>query len=255
MKLNEDKCHLLVAGHKYENCWAMIGDTRIWEAHRQKLLGVHIDNQLNFGYHVEQICLKAGRKLSALARISHLLSQERRRVIAKAFIESQFSYCPLIWMFVNRTTNSKINRLHDRLLRIVYYDYESTFEQLLQKDHSFTIHQRNIQSLAIEMFKTKINENPLFMKEIFVEKKDSGHNLRSHSFQDLESMNIHKVHTGEDTLRFLGWKIWKLIPSEFKELDTLDKFKNKIKTWKPLQCPCRLCKLYVKGVGYINREL
>ena len=102
------------------------------------------------------------------------------------------------------------------------------------------------------MFKTKINENPLFMKEIFVEKRDSGHNLRSHCLQDFESMNIHKVHTGEDTLRFLGWKIWKLIPTQFKELDSLDKFKMKIRTWKPLQCPCRLCKLYVQRVGYIN---
>ena len=112
MKLNEEKCHLIIAGHKYENAWAMIGDARIWETQKQKLLGVNIDNQLNFKYHVSQICLKAGRKLSALARISHLLSQDRRRIISKAFIESQFSYCPLVWMFVDRTVNWKINRLH-----------------------------------------------------------------------------------------------------------------------------------------------
>ena len=60
-------------------------------------------------------------------------------------------------MFVDRTVNWKINRLHERALRIVYYDYESTFEELLKKDNAFTIHQRNIQSSAIEMFKTMKN--------------------------------------------------------------------------------------------------
>lgn len=80
-------------------------------------------------------------------------------------------------MFVNRTINSKINRIHERTLRIVYYDYESTFEQLLKRDQSFTIHERNIQALAIEMYKTKNNDNPSFMKEIFVEKTSKRYNL------------------------------------------------------------------------------
>ena len=52
-------------------------------------------------------------------------------------------------MFVDRTVNGEINRLHERALRIVYYDYESTFEELLEKDKAFTIHERNFQSLAI----------------------------------------------------------------------------------------------------------
>ena len=255
MKLNEDKCHLIIAGHKYENVWAMIGESRIWETDKQKLLGVHIDNQLNFKYHVNQICLKAGRKISALSRISHLLSQEKRRIIAKTFIESQFNYCPLVWMFVDRTLNSKINRLHERTLRIVYYDYESTFDKLLENDGSFTIHQRNIQALAIEMYKTKMNENPSFMKNIFVEKRETGHNLRSGTVQDFESMNVKKVHMGEDSLRFLGCKIWKLIPTEIKELKSLNQFKTKIRNWKPIKCPCRLCKTYVQRIGYIDQGI
>ena len=75
----------------------------------------------------------------------------------KAFNESQFSYCLLIWMFNSRGVSNKINHLHERSLRIVYKYNNSSFEDLLKKDRSFTIHQRNIQLLAIELFKVKGN--------------------------------------------------------------------------------------------------
>ena len=59
---------------------------------------------------------------------------EKRRTIINAFFNSQFSYCPLIWMFYSRLINNKINRLQKRCLRIVYSDNQSTFEELLEKD-------------------------------------------------------------------------------------------------------------------------
>ena len=252
MKLNEDKCHLLIGGNKYEHVSAMIGNSRIWESRREKLLGIHIENNLSFNYHITEICNKAGRKVSALARMSHYLSSYRRRLIAKTFIESQFSYCPLVWMFHDRAINRKINKLHERTLRIVYSDYTSTFEELLEKDNSFTIHQRNIQSLAIEMYKTKHGYNPNFMKNIFVDKRENGYSLRSKNKQDFESINIYKARTGEDTLRFLGCKIWEMVPVEIKEAKSLDKFKNIIKCWAPVKCPCRMCRNYIQRIGYVD---
>lgn len=250
MKLNESKCHLLIAGHKYEHIFTTIGNVKIWETQREKLLGINIDNKLNFKYHVEQICAQAGRKLTALARIINNFSLIRRRTIMKAFIESQFSYCPLVWMFTDRTVNYKINRLHERALRVVYADNTSSFEELLRKDKSCTIHQRNIQNLAIEMFKCKNNEGPAFLKEIFVAKKNTSY-MRTRNCNDFESMNINKVHTGEDTLRYLGCKVWDILPSEIKESQSVQQFKSKIRTWLPINCPCRLCKTYVAHIGYI----
>ena len=73
----------------------------------------------------------------------------------KSFIEVHFGYCPLVWMFHGRVLNRKINHLHERSLRIVYKDSISSFHELLQKDHSFTIHHRKIQSLANELYKIK----------------------------------------------------------------------------------------------------
>ena len=75
----------------------------------------------------------------------------------KAFITSQFGYCPLVWMFHSRAINNRINKLHERSLRIVYKDRNSTFEDLLEKDNSVTIHQRNLQMLLLEMYKRKLS--------------------------------------------------------------------------------------------------
>ena len=72
-------------------------------------------------------------------------------------MESQLGYCPLTCMFFSRKANSKTNHIHERSLRIMYKDNISFFEELLKKDKSFCILPRNIQSLAIELFKVKSN--------------------------------------------------------------------------------------------------
>ena len=249
MKLNADKCHLLVAGNKHELTWASIGSEQIWETNEQRLLGIHIDRNLNFETHIKSICKEANIKLTAIARYARLLTFEKLRVLLKSFVESQFAYCPLAWMFHNRKINLKINRLHERALRLLYCDDKSTFEELLQKEGTFTIHQRNIQSLAIEMFKTKNNIGPELLNNIFLDRNYNGPSLRNVS--DFKMPNINTVHYGEDSLRFFGYKIWELIPIEIKYVDDLLTFKSKIRNWAPKICPCRLCKTYIQGVGFI----
>ena len=79
------------------------------------------------------------------------MTTEQRRKIIPAYINSQFVYCPLVWMFHSRTLNNRINKIHKRALRIIYNDSKLTYDELLHKDNSFTIHERNSQTLAIEM--------------------------------------------------------------------------------------------------------
>ena len=95
MKLNQDKCHSLLSGHKQEMIQANIGQTKIWKSRKKKLLAITIDRNLRFDIYVLNQCKKAGRKLSALTRICKFMSLERRRTLMKFFIESQFGYCPL----------------------------------------------------------------------------------------------------------------------------------------------------------------
>ena len=88
------------------------------------------------------------------------MSTEKLRLLMKTFIETQFNYCPLIWMFHSRKLNKRINRLHERALRVAYKDDDLTFQQLLEKYNSFTIHERNLQKLAILMYQVKHKMRP-----------------------------------------------------------------------------------------------
>jgi hypothetical protein len=249
MKLNTEKCHLLVAGFKHEQVWAKIGNELIWESNEEKLLGVTIDRKLNFEKHIANICQRAHSKLSAIARYRRFLDFDKLKALIKAFVESQFSYCPLVWMFHDRNVNNRINRLHERALRLLYSDDISTFQVLLEKSNEFTIHQRNIQSLAIEMFKAKHNVGPYILQDIFIGRHYTGPKLRTST--DFKVEKVNTVHFGDNSLLCFGRKIWHLIPSRIKDVDHLDSFKNQIRYWKPVKCPCRLCKQFVKDLGYI----
>ena len=114
--------------------------------------------------------LFSGQKLHALSRISHFLDTEQLKRIMKAFILSQFNYCPLVWMFCDRTLNNQINRIHERALQITYKDMRSDFHAMLLRDNAVLIHIRNLQLLMTEIYKTKWELNLSFMKEISVEK-------------------------------------------------------------------------------------
>ena len=163
------------------------------------------------------------------------MNKEKRRLILKAFIESQFGYCPLVWMFHNRTLNNRINRLHERALRITYKDSHLSFQELLDLDGSFTIHHRNLQRLATEMFKAKNNLGPAFMNENFPVSTNN-HNLRI--CPAFEGTNVHSVYNGTETISFRGPKTWTMVPSDIRNSISLKVFKAKIKRWKPEGCTC-----------------
>ena len=104
MKLNENKCHLLVSGFKHEVLWADIGGKHIWESTEKKLLGLHIDRDLKFTSHVSKLCTQGGQKLTAISRIAKFMSLEKRKLLINSFFKSQFEYCPLTWYTVELLT-------------------------------------------------------------------------------------------------------------------------------------------------------
>ena len=93
-----------------------MGDEKIWESAKQKLLGMEISRNRNFDDHVISLCKKTGRKLAVLARLSKFMSLKQKQILMKTFVESHFGYFPLIWMFHSKKVNSKINHLQQRSL-------------------------------------------------------------------------------------------------------------------------------------------
>ena len=87
------------------------------------------------------------------------------------------------------------------------------------------------------------------MKDIFPE-RDLKYNLRKDA--GFKIKNVSTVRCGTDTISYLGPKIWNLLPGYMKEIQNLETFKKEIKPWVPQNCPCKLCKLYVPGIGYLN---
>ena len=245
MKINTDKSHLIMSRNK--SIVAKIDEFDIQSENQQELLGIVIDSNLTFEDHVSKICKKASQKLNALARVSSYMDIHKKKLLMKSFITSQFGYCPLIWMFHSRTLNKRINSIHERSLRITYSDKVSTFQELLEKDNSVSIHQRNLQILATEMFKVYKNISPELLNDIF-EPKESCYRLRANSFK---TRKVTSVHHGTESLSFLGPKIWDLVPLDIKQSENIDIFKSKIKRLSFPECPCRLCKIFIPQLGFI----
>ena len=135
----------------------------------------------------------------------------KKKSLVSSFFNSQFNYCSLIWMFHSRITNNKINRLHERSLRLLYGNNSSSFEKLLEQDKSVTIHTRNLRILATEMFKVYQNISPLILSEIF-HQRENNYNLRINS--DFAMPNVRSVFHWTESILYLGPKIWDIVPLE-----------------------------------------
>ena len=254
MKLNASKCHLLICGHKHESMILNIGGNQVIESNAVKLLGMQIESELTFSKYMETLCKKASQKMNALSRLCAIIPFSKRKLLMSAFFNSQFSYSPLVWMFHSRKINTKINNLHYRALRMVYRDSSASFDELLRRDGTIKIHHRNVQCLAIELYKVINNMGPIFMRDIFSENKNSScDNVSSHTRSQAYFYNYSNpktVNCGINTLRNLAPKIWESVPIEIRNSPHLAMFKLKIKNWVPYDCPCRICQLFIPQLGF-----
>ena len=123
--------------------------------------------------------------------------------------------------------NNKINRIHERCLRIIYNDKKSTFYQLLGKDGSVSIHKRNLRFLACEMFQLKRGMAPELIKELLLPNRQHSYELRNNP--DFVVPIVKSVHKVLKSLSYLSPKLWELLPLETKKTETLLQFKAKIK--------------------------
>ena len=130
-------------------------------------------------------------------------------------------------MFHSRAMEHRINRIHGRTLRLIYPNQlQLTFKELLEKNKAVSIHQRNLQTLATEIYKAKNKISPEVINSLF-EFTNKNYNLRNAPI--LKWNRYFTVHYGSESLVSLAPKIWELVPDSIREVKTLSIFKIKLK--------------------------
>ena len=148
-----------------------------------------------------------------------------------------------VWL-LSFNMNNKINDLHERSLHIVYKGSNSSFKNLLEIDSSFTVHHRNIQSLAINLFKIKENLQNTIMNDV-LQTRTLTYNLRSQI--DCKEFYQHQSFWPEFTLLFCLKSL-----EHIKIASRLHVFKSKIRKREPKESHCNLCRLYVSNLwGFV----
>ena len=115
---------------------------------------------------------------------------------------------------------------------------KSSFEELIERDNTKTIHTKNLQKLMIEVYKSLNHLNPEYMWELFV-KKDVQYNLRTKELCKLPSVSSQRY--GLNSLSFRGSLLWNTIDDEIKLSPSLEVFKKKVRSWSGISCTCFIC--------------
>ena len=194
------------------------------------VLGINMDNKLNFNSHVSSMCNKAGRQLNVLQRLKGSLDYASRLSIYKSFIMSNFNYCPVVWMFTSKSSLLKLETIKNRALRFVLDDYASDYYDLLKKADVPGMKIMALRFLAIEVYKCINGLNPKYLNDLFIVKKCK------YNLQDDSVINRNKVQTtnyGLKSFKDYGAKIWNVLPDCCKGVVSLDEFKvfNQILEW------------------------
>ena len=115
--------------------------------------------------------------------------------------------------------------------------------------NSVSIHHKNIRLLSIELYKVKHNLSNQVMSGLF-NLRNINYDFRSQT--DFELVPIYITDYGARSLRYFAPKIWNIVPIDIRNSNSLSEFTTKIKSWKPVTCPCNLCRTFVGQVGYID---
>ena len=236
---NPAKFQLMFLGNFGDNCdiKVRVDNTILRPKSCVKLLGLIIDSKLSFSEHVQTLCKSASAKVKALFRIRPYLNLISAKRLCEAFVLSSFNYCPLIWMYGCKSNHTLIN-FQFRALQAVYFNFSSSFTELLERDASVSIHVKNLRYLLIEIYKIIHRESPSFLWDMFVT-KSSPYSLRSGGSLKLPPTKTQKF--GTRSITFRGSLLWGSLPHSLKSAESLKLFKTQIKSWSGEACTCHIC--------------
>ena len=197
------------------NWYLTINNAEIKSKESVTILGIEIDNKLNFEKHVSTICKKANNQLNAIRRIGADLGQKEKEILINSFVYSNFT---------TRKGINNIEKVQERSLKFILNDYDKTYFQLLDISKKPSMEVKRLRILITEIFKTLNDSNPVFMKDIFHYCQSKSHNEHN--------LHVHSRNTsryGNNSLRILGAHIWNPLQENIKSTDSVYKLKNFLK--------------------------
>jgi len=239
MEANPSKFQCIIANDKSDVSTVIkIDDVNIVCEKNVKLLGIHIDNELNFDFHISKILKRAGSQLNALGRMSNFLNECTKLQMVKTFIIAHLNYCPAVWHFTSSKSTIKIEKLMCRALRIVFNDKLTDYHSLLEKAGLPTQKIARIRNIAIETYKALNNIGPSYMANLILSKQ-SNYNLRSKKLCVVP--HARTTRTGLNSFTHFASSMWNTLPNDIKLASDLETFRNNIKSWKGNGCMCSTC--------------
>ena len=230
MKANADKFQLMFISKNdiTENLHLNINDKLVYSSLSIDILGVEIDNKLNFNICIDNICKKASKQINTLKRIKHCLDNDSKKIMYNSYINSNFNYCPLIWMYSGKTSLNQLEQTDKRALRFVTNDCNSDYQLLCAKENQLSIYKKFIKFVAIQMYKIRKKIAPPYIQELF-EFRTTSYDMRDNDQFSVPVFN--SITYGKRSFRYYGSKLWNKLPYEIKQNISLSTFKSGLSSW------------------------
>ena len=230
LKANPDKFHSLIINPRKldknkSDTVLNIDDTDIIKTEKIKLLGVYIDDKLEFTEHIRELCIKASQKVGVLSRLRNLIPCKAKLLLYKTFILPHLTYCHLTWQFCRSSDKRKLERIQERALRAIYKSHSETYKELLGRADLPTLYNRGLQDTATLMYKVKNGLAPENVSALFVRKR-STHSLRN---SDFVLPRFDTKRYGKHCIRYLGPLLWTKLSKDLKNSPTVATFRTKIR--------------------------
>ena len=214
------------------------------EIHPQKcvrLLGIQLDDKLNFNEHICILCRKAGRQLSILARLSKKLSPNAKSIMFHTFLLCHFNYCQAVWHFCSIRDMKKAEKIQHRALRYVCNDLISSYHSLRLKCDRPLLFTQRLKSIITEVHKICYGISPVYLRSLISIKE------RKYETRNVITLNqplVRRVRYGLNSVRYQASKIWNNLCNDLKLENNYCDFKRLIGQWNGEPCNrsfCRRC--------------
>ena len=229
MKRNSSKYQAMVLGkNKGAELAFKCDESQISISKTMELLGVTIDDKLNFENHIAKICRKVSQQIAVLKRMQKLLPFETRRDLYKAFILPHFNYCSETWHFCSKKSADKLEMVNKRALRFVFREKSTPYEELLKRIGLPSLREQRLAKILSTVFKILASDaGPARLRD-FITVRCSTYNLRGNTIVDLPK--VKSTTYGLRSWRYTASKMWNSIPDETRKIKTYTVFKNNLRT-------------------------